>query len=236
MTDGYNVVFNPYRGSLYGRFPSGPVFVSVFLALADRAGHLDYSIEALSGMTGWPIHQLKEAIDDLMQPDPQSRTRELDGRRIVPIEAGRPWGWRVVNIEIYRERARLMAKAARERESGSNAIRMRDRRRPPETADDRLSNSDSKSEVRTPQPPQGGSGHVFGLNIEAWTAWEKYRREMRKAIKGASIEAAQKKLASFGQQQAAVVKQSIEQGWTGLFPIRKDAQPPSKRSPYAGAI
>jgi hypothetical protein len=62
-----------------------------------------------------------------------------------------------------------------------------------------------------------------GLDLEAWNRWATYKREIRKPIKPASLLAAQRKLAGFGSDQAAVVEQSVAQGWTGLFPL-KDQQ------------
>jgi hypothetical protein len=162
MSTGYNVLFDPYKGTLYGRFPAGPVFVSVFLALADQQGVVDESLQAISGRTGWPMDLLTRAIDELMQPDPESRSKDFDGKRLVLIDENRKWGWRVVNHQVYRDKARLMSKSARERDTGSNASRMRDRRRPPVTAGDRLSysNTNTNSE-RTPLPPEDrGEGGV----------------------------------------------------------------------------
>lgn len=57
----------------------------------------------------------------------------------------------------------------------------------------------------------------LGLDLDSWNRWEAYRREIRKPIKAASMLLAQQKLAGFGAKQAAVVDQSIAQGWTGLF-------------------
>lgn len=61
---------------------------------------------------------------------------------------------------------------------------------------------------------------VPGLNEKAWETWEAYRREIRKPIKPASMLAAQRKLAGFGAGQAAVVEQSIANGWQGIFPLK----------------
>jgi len=56
-----------------------------------------------------------------------------------------------------------------------------------------------------------------GLDLEAWKRWEAYKREIRKPIKPASFLAAQRKLAGYGSDQAAVVEYSIAQGYTGLW-------------------
>jgi hypothetical protein len=56
-----------------------------------------------------------------------------------------------------------------------------------------------------------------GLDLEVWKRWEAYRREIRKPIKPASLLAAQRKLAGFGSDQAAVVEHSVANGYTGLW-------------------
>src|SRR5690606_37355018 len=58
--------------------------------------------------------------------------------------------------------------------------------------------------------------------MQAWERWAPYRREIRKPIKPASMLAAQRKLAGFGADQAAIVEQSIANGWQGLFPLKDD--------------
>jgi hypothetical protein len=63
--------------------------------------------------------------------------------------------------------------------------------------------------------------HVVGLDLQAWNRFETYRREIRKPIKPASVQATQRKLAGFGADQAAVVEESVAQGWTGLFPLKR---------------
>jgi hypothetical protein len=63
---------------------------------------------------------------------------------------------------------------------------------------------------------------VFGLNEEAWNKWLKYRKDIKKPLKPASFELAQKKLASFGNRQMDAVDNSIANGWTGLFPPPKE--------------
>jgi len=52
-----------------------------------------------------------------------------------------------------------------------------------------------------------------GLDQPSWTRWLAYRQKIKKPIKPPSTEAAQKALAAFGADQAAVVEQSIAQGW-----------------------
>lgn len=61
-----------------------------------------------------------------------------------------------------------------------------------------------------------------GLDQATWTRWLAYRQKIKKPIKPPSMEAAQKSLAAFGSDQAAVVEQSIAQGWQGLFALKRN--------------
>lgn len=59
-----------------------------------------------------------------------------------------------------------------------------------------------------------------GLDVAAWQRWAQYRAQIKKPLRQASIEAAQKALAKHGERQSTVVEQSIANGWQGLFDIK----------------
>jgi crotonobetainyl-CoA:carnitine CoA-transferase CaiB-like acyl-CoA transferase len=67
------------------------------------------------------------------------------------------------------------------------------------------------------------------LDEQAWERWVAFRKVIRKPIKPISEHAAKLKLARFGDDQAAVVDQSIANGWQGLFEIKKAAPRPGER-------
>jgi len=84
-----------------------PMLRAVFndmCALADRHGNVDMTYEAIAARTRWPIETIIAKIGELMQIDPQSRSPEFDGARLVPLDLNRAWGWRVVNYRKYRRR------------------------------------------------------------------------------------------------------------------------------------
>ena len=63
-------------------------------------------------------------------------------------------------------------------------------------------------------------GAPVGLDFEAWDRFIDYRTKIRKPYKPVSLPAAMRKLAGYGTQQAAVVEQTIANGWTGLHDLK----------------
>lgn len=73
------------------------------LVLADSDGVVDMTLDALARRTNVPIDEVRQAIVQLSAPDAGTRTQEEEGRRIMPIDEHRDWGWQVVNYQHYRE-------------------------------------------------------------------------------------------------------------------------------------
>lgn len=120
---GYTPVFDSvFHGTLCGRWPTLAVWLTI-LPMADKHGHIDMTPQAMAALTGWPLDLLKQAIHELMQPDPESRSDAHEGRRLVLIDPNRSWGWRVVNHDRYREKARKSAYDAERTASGADRER-----------------------------------------------------------------------------------------------------------------
>ncbi len=99
----YGKVFQSiFTGSLYGQYEATVVMMAC-IVLSDRDGVLDYTPEALAGATGYPVDVVKEGLRQLQEPDPNSRSEEYEGRRVVPLEEGKQNGWIVVNKAKYRD-------------------------------------------------------------------------------------------------------------------------------------
>lgn len=75
-------------------------FVGLLL-LCDDVGTVDMTILSIARAINLPEAQVAEGIEELMRPDPLSRTPDEEGRRIVPIREG--YGWQIVNFAKYRE-------------------------------------------------------------------------------------------------------------------------------------
>ena len=119
----YGKVFaSMYDGTLATRGPwQALVTFQQFIVLADRTGIVDMTAEAIARRTTIPLEIIKIGIAALEQPDSESRSSELDGRRIARLSDDRPWGWQIVNYEKYRkirsadDRREYMANLMRER-------------------------------------------------------------------------------------------------------------------------
>lgn len=235
MSNGYTPLFGSLTtGTLCGKWPDIGLW-AIVLALADWQGIVDATPHYISNVTGLPVIEVKACMQRFCEPDPDSRSKVESGARLMLVDPQREWGWRVVNIQLYRDRASGKDQIM----DGRNAEKVRrykDRHRqtPPDTAGHPATpthttdlNSDTDSEknktpVANATPPEG----VEGLDSVAWSQWIAYRTSIRKPVKPASIPAAQRKLAAHGTSQAAVVEHSIANGYTGLY-ASKD-QPPQQ--------
>ena len=69
------------------------------LAMADRKGRVWGSVPGLANRARISVEEARAAIATFMAPDPDSRTKEHDGRRIEEIDGG----WRLLNYEKHRD-------------------------------------------------------------------------------------------------------------------------------------
>jgi len=122
----YGKIFESiYEGSLYGHFEAIVTFQAL-IVLADEDGLIDISPQALAGKTSIPEEVIKKGLKVLQQSDPHSRSQAEDGKRLVLLDEGREFGWRIVNYQYYRdlssrqetrEKARERKRRQRERDS-----------------------------------------------------------------------------------------------------------------------
>jgi hypothetical protein len=237
---GYTPVFDTVlEGTLCGKWPHTGVWLCL-LSQCDYRGYIDQVPELLAIKMGIPLADLLTCIRDFTQPDARSRSPESEGRRLVPIDDARDWGWRVVNVGLYRKRA-----AGHDQiEDGRNAKKCRKYRAaktstPTDTArhsptgththTHTHTQTHTQTETKTPLPP------CAGLDLEAWQAWETYRSKIRKPLRPISIASAQRELAKHGDLQSAVVEQSIANGWTGIFELKSSGAPGWRDKPYVKA-
>lgn len=89
-----------FEGSMRGK----PDLLLVwFNILAHSPGGVcDRTPQTMADEIGLPLERVKAALIELESPDPQSRSPEAEGRRIIRVSDHRDWGWKLVNWDYYR--------------------------------------------------------------------------------------------------------------------------------------
>ena len=90
-----------YHGTLRGNADGLLVFTNL-LAHCDAAGVADVHPKAIAEEVGITLERVEAALAHLSAPDPESRTPDEQGRRIILLDKHRSWGWKVVNHGKYR--------------------------------------------------------------------------------------------------------------------------------------
>lgn len=102
LTDMFAKVFSQiFDSSIAENYQTRHVFTDL-LVLADIEGNVDMTLSGISRRTNVPVEVVRKAIEELEAPDPYSRSKESDGRRIELIDPSRGWGWRIINYAHYR--------------------------------------------------------------------------------------------------------------------------------------
>jgi hypothetical protein len=98
------------------------------LAMADKNGEVQASIPGLANVARVSVQGCHAAIDKFLAPDPYSRTKDDEGRRIEEIRGG----WSLINHAEYRNLAsdedRKQKAAERQRRCRDRAMRNSDER------------------------------------------------------------------------------------------------------------
>ncbi|HEY1772465.1 MAG TPA: hypothetical protein VGH91_04655 [Gammaproteobacteria bacterium] len=97
----YGKVFRQMYDSTVATNWKALVTFQQFIILADSDGVVDMTPEAISRYTNIPLEIIQAGIAELEKPDPKSRSKEAEGRRLERLDPDREWGWYLVNYEYY---------------------------------------------------------------------------------------------------------------------------------------
>lgn len=142
------------------------------LAIADKNGEVQASVPGLARIAGVPVDDCRKAIKKFLSPDPDSRTKDDQGRRIEDIDGG----WSLLNFQKYREMA---SKEDTKNAEAARKARWRARKarnvpecpahvQGPSTVNPHIADADAEAEeerTRPPVPPvEGASDFSKGKN------------------------------------------------------------------------
>jgi hypothetical protein len=129
------------------------------LAMADRHGRVWASIPGLAKEAAVSVESCRTAIDEFLAPDPDSRTKVNEGRRIEPIDGG----WRLINHAKYRairdQEERRAYKAEKQREYRSVDKVDKSGHRGPEV-DSGAHNAEADAEAKEQKPSRAKAARV----------------------------------------------------------------------------
>jgi hypothetical protein len=220
---GYTPLFDTLlNGTMYGKWPHNGIW-ALLLSRASREGVINEVPESLAAHIGISVEQLMASIAFFMQPDPNSRTPDDDGRRLELLDEHKAWGWRIINHGKYREKARKNTYDSERTESGRDAARKKAERaasmgvptRPDASRDVPLSYASPNASPTPEASPSQRDAEVFDLLATIKTVypagmhrgdhWLLAEREIAKRLdEGATPEGLLSAAREYGAQQEAM--------------------------------
>jgi hypothetical protein len=177
------------------------------------------------------------ALDTFLSPDPASRTKDHEGRRIEEIDGG----WLILNgskfdsirsAEERREYMREYQRKRRETLKESKLLTPVNNINPNNPSSSSSStNSISKSKEKEKATPADFRPPVW-IDPKAWAGFVEMRKRERHPLTQRACEIIVKKLdvmMANGHDPNAVLDQSTANGWRGVFEIKQDR--PTAKAP-----
>ena len=101
MTNSFTKLFNSIiTSSVWSEDDKTRIMWITMLASADAEGHVSGSIPGMAAVSRMTLEQADKSIKALCKPDPYSRTKEYEGRRLLECDGG----WLIANYAKYREK------------------------------------------------------------------------------------------------------------------------------------
>jgi hypothetical protein len=88
------------NSSIWMESPATKLVWFTLLILCDTEGYVGASVPGLAHQAGVSLEDCRAAVDTLLSPDPHSRTKEHEGRRIEVADRG----WRIINFQSVLDR------------------------------------------------------------------------------------------------------------------------------------
>lgn len=191
------------------------------LAMCDETGKVRASLPGLAHCANLSLSETECSLSELESPDPYSRTKDLEGRRVVQIDGG----WQVINYLKHRrgnpdERRAYKAQWAREHRASVDRLstdcpQVSTLVHGSASASVVVEDRGCKGKGELPAIPDSLNSAEF---CAAWNDWLTHRQEIRKKVTFTAASKQLKKLAGWGQQRAiSAIIHSIASGWTGIF-------------------
>jgi hypothetical protein len=148
------------------------------LALANRDGFVESSFKSLALLARLTEQECRGALAELESPDPDSRTKTDDGRRLHKVDGG----WQIINYAMYREATNddPHSTANRERQARYRALHNVTKR------DAAYASASASAVTVTDRGPGDGVAHANYVALTAWVMAEYKRNRMEEYEKSAA--------------------------------------------------
>jgi len=189
---GYTKLFNSILAStIWGEpMPTRIVWITL-LAMVNKDGIVEGSAPGLATLARVSLQQAREALHALQQPDPDSRSKTDEGRRIRTVDGG----WFIINHGEYRKRLsqderreylRLKQAEYRARKQASTPVNNVSDKSTLYTHTDPDTDPDTKAKRQDQDPPVRAPRSLTPTDPEFLTFWHRYPK---KTGKGAAYKA-----------------------------------------------
>jgi hypothetical protein len=187
------------------------------LAHADSSGWVDIHPRAIAEEVGLTLDQVKDVILELESPDPDSRSPEENGRRIIRMDEHRSWGWIVVNYAKYRairseedrrEQNRLAQQRFREKNNQSKP-------RKPMSAQAEV---EAEAYTEASKPKYDAQAHLLSIGVEGALIkdWFAIRRAKKLPATETAMNEILKQVELSGITPSDAIRECCSRGWAGF--------------------
>ena len=219
-----------WTGSLRDQPPYARLLFLSLLDLCDETGEVRATPAYIAAHAALSEADVKDGLDRLAQPDPESHNPDEEGRRILRTGTQ---AWRIVNYRKYYEMHR-----AEERREYLKEAKRKERSAKCQHVSTNVNTSTMKEKEKEKEkekkPPKEAIARLTPLSLlgvgfqtpslsEAYEKYDKMRIEKRvKPWTKTTVEERAKQWAAFEPSQVeAALRRSVSCGWQGVFPERE---------------
>jgi hypothetical protein len=203
-----------YQGTLRGKSHGLLVFTNL-LAHADSTGAVDVHPNAIADEVGLTVDQVRAALIDLESPDPESRSPENEGRRIIRLDGHRAWGWQIVNYVKYRS---IRSEDERREQNRLAQERWRNKNKQSKPQSATVSHDKPMQKQRDKQKNKQEDSNTApdGVSDSVWQDFKTLRAKLRAPITATSMAGIVREAERAGVSLEVALRTCCERGWRGF--------------------
>lgn len=224
MSDTYTKLFSSITASTIVSEPLATRWLWVtMLAMADSSGDVHGSIPGLARIANISLEDCEAALARFLGPDPYSRTKDNEGRRVEEIDGG----WKLLNHAKYRkirsaeERRDYMRNYMRDRRAGEGEPEVASK---PERKQVLAVSTEVTPPAPTPAPKKEqdqktaprGEDLLAGVDVQVAADFEALRTKVRAPITKTAIAGIVREASKAGLDLNAALVICCERGWRGF--------------------